>query len=581
MVISMRIWSALLGLCLLMPASVWAATATASLDRSSTGIGESVQLRLHVDGSADHDPDISVLKHDFDILSQSQSSNYSLINGSLSRSQQWQLMLMPKHAGTLTIPPISFGNAVTQALSLRVSNQAQAAQGQHRQVFLDMHASITDVYVQAQMVLTVKLYRSVNLAQAQLSEPEAKHAIVKRLGKDKTYEVMQQGQRFVVTQRQYAVFPQQSGDMSIAGVVLNAQIDMGLGMFQQQGRVIRVASPDVLLKVHPMPASWDVHDAWLPATNVTLQEIPDAHPTDTWKVGEPMTRVFELRAHGLSAEQLPPIVTQPEMQGFKVYPDKPELRTEVDVDGVVGIRREKVAMIPTQAGDVRLPEIAVHWWNTQTGVAETSKVLGRSLHIVPSGQGGGGMQASRNMPPKTQVVVPDGADKTIEASKKDAPQDSDLSLMHKSEGMHLWQGVSAALLAGWLLTVLWLVSARRREQKGKDDAVMQRKVSLKSAQKQVRTACLHGTPQDAAQALVCWGRVVLQGDDVTHVGQLAGLSEDLDVALHDLQVALYATPEVRKEQPWDAQKLWQAVASWNDKKSQEQDGDVGGLKPLV
>jgi len=558
--------------CLLAPAALWAATATASLDRSITAVGASVQLRLHVDGSADHDPELSVLQHDFDIISQSQSSNYSLINGSLSRSQQWQLSLMPKHTGTLTIPPISFGNAVTQAVTLTVTQQANAS-SHNRQVFLEMRANVRDVYVQAQTRVTVKLYRSVNLLQAQLTEPQAKHAIVKRLGKDKTYEAMRDGQRFVVTQRQYAVFPQQSGAMKMAGVVLNAQMDVGQGMFRQGGRVIRVVAPDVSLQVHPMPASWDVRHAWLPAHALTVQEIPDAASAAVLKVGEPITRIFEIRAHGLTAEQLPPLMTQTEVQGFKVYPDKPELRTEVDADGVVGIRREKIAMIPTQAGDVHLPELSVYWWNTETSKTEISTVLARSLHI----EAASGVQGVSPKMVKPQVSPAKAAATLVPESPRKSPSSVQIQ---DSSSVRLWQAVSAVFLVLWLLTLsVWFArkSKVKRSQQHDDE---QRRRTRKKVENDVKRACRQGSAPKVAQALLHWARIVYQRDDWTHIGQLNGLDETLDGLVEDLQKAMYARDG--DEQAWDAQAVDTFVRHW--KKVEKHEDAVAAshevLKPL-
>jgi len=124
----MRYAMVVLCLCLL-PQWAMAESATASLDRSITSWGESVLLQIRVDGSADKDPDLSVLKNDFDILNQSQSSNYSLINGHMSRSKSWTINLMPKRKGNLVIPAISLGNVSTQPLHLQVLAEQSSQSG--------------------------------------------------------------------------------------------------------------------------------------------------------------------------------------------------------------------------------------------------------------------------------------------------------------------------------------------------------------------------------------------------------------------------------------------------------------------
>ncbi|MDX8382710.1 MAG: BatD family protein, partial [Ghiorsea sp.] len=220
----------LLVLLLVLPQSLLAG-AIATLDRGIASFGESVQLTIKVEGESADDPDLSLLKHDFDILSQSQSSNYTLINGSFNRSQQWAIHLMPKREGTLAIPAIVLGKLRTNPLSLQVlpANAGNAAVS--KDIFLEVTSSASDMYVQEQVLLHVKLYRAVNLSQAQLSEPSMPHTVVKKLGEDKNYEVVREQRRFVVTERTYAVFPQQSGTLHIPALQFDGQIASGRGMF--------------------------------------------------------------------------------------------------------------------------------------------------------------------------------------------------------------------------------------------------------------------------------------------------------------------------------------------------------------
>ena len=59
------------------------ANITARLDRNPVSLDESFHLVYEADSDVD-DPDFSVLDHDFEILSSSQSTNMRSINGSWS-----------------------------------------------------------------------------------------------------------------------------------------------------------------------------------------------------------------------------------------------------------------------------------------------------------------------------------------------------------------------------------------------------------------------------------------------------------------------------------------------------------------
>ncbi|MDQ6991243.1 MAG: BatD family protein [Mariprofundaceae bacterium] len=539
-----------LGLCVLFglcfPQLAWAESAIASLDRSTTSIQESVQLTIHVEGSADQDPDFSPLKRDFEVLAQSQNSNYSFINGHMNRSKDWNVTLMPKHTGSLSIPAISLGNMMTNALMLKVvAVSSQVQQTQQQNVFLSMSANVLDSYVQAQILVTVKLFRAVSLLQAELSEPEAKHVIIKRLGKDKNYETLLNQRRYVVTERNYALFPQQSGRLHIPAVVMHGQINQGRGMFNQAGRVIRVHSKDIDVNVQPMPHSWDVQLPWLPASDVSLREIPNSQ--HDLHVGDSFTRTIEMRVHGLTAEQLPPLISQDVAKGWKQYPDKPELKTEVDEHGVVGIRREKIALVPTQAGDLKLPAIRVAWWNTDTHQVEHAEVLSRMVTVKANTAA----QKSTPAPASQSKSTPPLISSTgITGSTTQAVVDH--------HHVKIWQGISAALLMAWLLTLVWIWYGKQHAASQKEQHERDHARTLKSARKALERACRESDAQHASQALLIWGEVMFQRHDLKHFSQLKWQFDNLDEALDDLQRYLYRD---NHEKTWDGMKLWNIVAN--------------------
>ena len=520
----------LIGLCACAEGA-WAASAGATLDRSITSAGESVLLEIHVDGSADEDPDLSVLQRDFDILSQSQSSNYSLINGQMSRSQTWSVNLMPRHEGNITIPAISLGNIHTQPLHLQVLPASQSGTWQDKDIYLEVSSSSKDVYVQAQVVLTVKLFRAVNLAQAQLTEVDLPHATIKKMGEDKNYETVREQRRFIVTERRYALFPEQSGVLHVPALQFTGRIVTQSGFFNQAGRVVRVQSKPLDITVHPIPANWDASRAWLPASELTVEEISTDDESEL-TVGEPFTRTIEVRAEGLTAEQLPPIFAQREQAGFKIYPDKPELVTQIGEHGLIGIRREKVAMIPTQAGDVKLPAIAIPWWNTQTQSIQTSKILPRMLHIQPAEHPTQNTSTPAAPEPVTQ------AEKSIPAM----PEPSANTVQNQQGNMLVWQLLTVFFALAWLITLaLWWRSAvKDKSPVRKDVDKVKATVSLQALRKQLESACKQNHAKDVERLLPQWAALFYQDASISCLAHLKGRDDALDKALSDLEASLYA-----------------------------------------
>ncbi len=526
----MRYAMVVLCLCLL-PQWVMAESATASLDRSIASWGESVLLQIRVDGSADKDPDLSVLNNDFDILNQSQSSNYSLINGHMSRSKSWTINLMPKRKGDLVIPAISLGNVSTQPLHLQVlaEQSFQSGLAEPKDIYLEVSANSQDVYVQAELLLTVKLFRAVNLVQAQLTEVDVPHAIIKKMGDDKSYETVRDQRRFVVTERRYAIFPEQSGVLHVPALQFTGQVVSQRSMFNQAGRTLRITSKPLDIMVRPAPKVWLKNQPWLPAKSVTIREIPtdaEAH----LKVGEPFTRTVEIRAEGLTAEQLPAIFTHSSLAGFKLYPDKPELSTELGEHGLVGIRREKVAMIPTQAGDLSLPAVSIAWWDTATQIVHKSEVLQRMITVLPADN-----QAVATASP----VAPS----LSQSTDKPAQSMSPIAAEQHDDGqvkLVLWQALTAFFVIAWVMTLLlWWKSPAKSKQTVFDDEQVESTVSLKVLRKQLELACKKNQSKQVEQLFPQWARLFFHDSSIIYLGQLKGYTEDLDKALLDLETFLY------------------------------------------
>lgn len=537
------------------PQWAMAGTATASLDRSTTGLGESVILSVHVKGSADQDPDLSVLKKDFEILNQSQSSNYSLINGSLNRSKSWTINLMPKHVGKITIPAISLGNMHTQVLTLHVGDTpVQTGGSQGGDVFLEVTASPQNAYVQGQVLLDVKLFRAVNLAQAQLTEPDPAGAIIKKLGEDKNYESVRDQRRFVVTERSYAIFPKQSGTLHIAALQFTGQVVQSTRMFNQGGRVLRVQSKPLDIVVSPMPDTWDQAQPWLPAQELSLEEIVGDKANASLKVGEPLTRTIEIRAKGLTAEQLPQLFSSASNSAWKLYPDKPELRTEVNEDGVVGIRREKIAMIPTQAGDLALPSISVIWWDTVNHSMHKAEVLQRIISVQKSDS----QQSAAPAVKQPALPIPTAKSKPVTSPL--APLQREV--VGESSNTTLWQALTAFFALVWLLSLAaWYyvtVKKKKTAQQVPASTDQPSSANIKKLRKELNDACRAGNAKCVSSLLPRWAAYFFHDPSIQSLHQLSGKSEALDTALLALETALYG--KVQIEEAWDGAAMLEAIA---------------------
>lgn len=550
-----------------------AADIAVTVDRNPVSINDSFQLVFSSDAEPDGDPDFSPLEKDFSILNQGKSENYSLINGTSSRSVQWTLTVMAKQSGNLTVPPIAFGNDRSTALQVTVTQGNNVPQPQdgagNEDLFLQVEATPQNPYVQAQIIYTLRLYRRVDIAQAALTEPEAKDAVVEKLGEDSNYRTEVNGQPYVVTERKYAIFPQHSGALTIRPVTLTAEVVVnGNSRFNsffnmQSTRTKRIVSKELSVGVQPVPAAFKGKQ-WLPAENLLLQEQWSGS-IDKVKTGEPLTRTLTLSVRGSTAGQLPDLSEgMQQIKGatggeLKSYPDQPAIQEQKKPDGVVAVRQQKIALIPSQGGEYHLPAIEIPWWNTQTQTLEVARIPAQTVKALASTA-----QPAPTPAPAIQKEVPTAAPSTPATAVEPAPI--------ATPANPLWIGATIFSTLGWLLTVIYY--RRKASVKAPLQQVSASGIGLNDSVKTLQKACQNNDAIAAKDALLAWGKLRF---NATGLGTIAMQCDAaLQAEIQQLQRSLYA----KDSQPWQGAELWAAFKLFEKLKPATDSGSVSVLEPL-
>jgi len=527
------------------------AAVTAQVNRYNINMNETINLSIKVSGSDSGDPDTAPLQQDFEILSRSHSTSYSLINTSMSKQSTWVLALRPRHAGILHIPALNVGGKHTRPIIIHVRQTAtrQSPAGQPTgEVWIDMTVNPANVRVQQQAIITLRIYQSVRLNQAQLSKPKSDHAIIERLGKDENYQVFRNGQAWTVTRRRYAIFPQQHGLVHIAPVQLDGSVITrntgftssfpGLASpFFQSTQPIRVRSNTAQLSVSAIPPGWENRE-WLPAKHVQIQE---SWPVGTIRVGDPVTRTLTLKADGLSSSQLPRIATLlPD--GLKGYPDQAVLKDSEQSDGIHGSRQQKIAIMPVRAGTYTLPGIDVAWWNTQTEKKETATLSARTFKVVAALPG-----ASMSPPPPTPQV----SGKQVVPVQPVAKSETRLISGNRSSP---WKWLALLFLSAWLLTVLWSWRRLRGKQRIHEPTAAT-PMDMSAARKGIAEACKQHNAKACEQALLHVARLQWPEKNVNNLAAFASCCHGpLVQEIQSLDLHLYAKKEGEE---WQGDKLLQ------------------------
>lgn len=554
---------------LLFPGFSGAADITVHTDRNPAVLQESFQLIFEAVGGVDDDPDFSPLEKDFQVLSTSTSTSMNIVNTKITRTRQWRLTLMPVNAGNLVIPAISFGRDKSPPASLTVIQAGTGAPGRDApDIFIDVEASPGSAYVQAEVIYKVELYRAVATSNETLSEPDVGQgsAIIELLDADRSYDTFVEGRRYAVFERSYAIYPQVSGKLSIGPVRFQGQLSaaspFSLDPFGAAGRTVVRQSEAVELQVEPTP---DVYAAgpWLPAKDVKLTEKWSKTPLELLP-NEPVTRTLTLTARGLTASQLP------EMQellpdGFRQYPDQPELENRKTAEGITGVRQQKNAIIPARPGEYTLPEISLPWWNTETQTLEYAVLPERRAQVTAAA-------------PDAAIDTPlfPAPDMDAQVREQAAPETGEISAAptDASRGISIWQWLTCILAVAWLATLVYILKNRNSSRAESHPTQTE---NVGETRKALERACRDDDPERAKTALLQWARIRPQGSPASSLGDLEKqVNEKLAAEIRNLSRRLYS----RSVEPWRGEPLRQAFLQEEKASAAQTSAESGKLEPL-
>lgn len=503
---------------------------TASVDRNRVTLGDTVRLSITASDDEDiNDSELQALRGDFDILQRSSSSNTSIINGRVSQSRQVIFELAPRREGNLQIPEMRFGQSTTPGITVLVGPPSDSPSDGQSVVF-EADVDQSEVYVQGQVILTLRVQQAVNLEGRSISPLQLDNAFVKPLEQHSFQRVIN-GRPWLVDEVRYAIFPEQSGTLEIPAQVFSGRVDAGRRSFFDiggGGQLVRRSTQAIAINVLPKPASYPQAD-WLPAQRLTLDETWST-PPEQLRVGESATRTIRIVGEGLQGAQLPPILFTP-IEGLKYYPDQPDISEQEVGSGIEGIRVDSAAVVPTRAGTYVIPEIRIPWWNTSTGELQYAVLPQRTITAT-------GAEPAHTDTPETMGSTLDAQTTPMPSSTIDLAPALAATMASQHE-LRIWQAVAAVSTLGWLLTLFYLW--RQRTPKARLTADTTHTKAEKSAFKALLNACGNGNAADARAAVIAWTATILPEPAAVSLAQVAQRvgDEDFRQQLEELDAALY------------------------------------------
>jgi hypothetical protein len=562
---------------------------TAFVDRTDISINDVITLTIRIDASLGNArPSLAGLNREFEqVGGVSTRSTYTNNNGNIQSWTEYSIMLRPLMTGVLTIPSFRINGEVSIPIRINVGDAPAVSSNGNEEIFLQTTVSKEQIYVQEQLLYTIKIYYSISFDQgAQLTSPQVADAVVQQLGNDDNYQEVVNGIGYNVTERRFVIFPQSSSDFTSPPVYFQASVGRrsGINRFfnnRTQVREINLTSETHQIDVLPRPATFP-GQTWLPASDLELEESWSGE-LDNVNVGDAVTRNIVITATGLSSSLLPGIEYDT-LPGLRFYPDQPVREDSADRNGVVGKRSEGTAIVASQAGTFTLPEVRLPWWNTTTNTLQTAVLPARTINVLPAPGGAGSPSADFGSFP----VQGDGSNNPLQ------------SRTVQTSGLYLfWISATVFFAAAWLIsTTLWLRSRRQlayAETMGPSPAQMRMPSQGKtiatatgpgatgspdSALRILKTACENSNLADIRKAVLKWGQASFSDPGLLTLEELARRCRDDKVAagLNSLDAALYGSATSGS---FSGSALYSAVAGLHRKGIPRDEGnDKYGLPPL-
>ncbi|MFT5758504.1 MAG: hypothetical protein ACI9LM_003246 [Alteromonadaceae bacterium] len=514
---------------------------TASVDKNPVMVKESLVLTIIADDDINTNAlDTSSLLQDFIVGRTSVSSQTSMVNFNTTRTTTWTTVLVARQEGDFTIPAFTIEGLKTQPLSLTVVPENDSRATKQQDIFITTDISSSNVYVQQQITLTVKLHFSAELKRGSLTEPSLEYANITQIGKDKESDAIINGRRYRVIERVYAINPQQSGDFVLQSPVFSGEIMVPSTRRSNflsfaESKPVSVIGDDISLTVKPIADNYQ--GVWLPSELLAIHQ--EWQPKkETFTVGEPITRTITLTAAGLSEEQLPDINMEMP-KGLKVYPDQAELHTGMNNNQLVSQKVRNFALVASKAGSYQLPEIIIPWWNTVTNKYQEAVIPAQTITVLPN------VDEPINVAAVNDNSLPKGKDiQEIKPEKIIITQSSWLQWL---------------FLSLWLITSLaWFISVRRSK---KSAARAKTTIKMNTTYFSLSAACKKNNGAQALKLIVPWVNTLAGGSRITTLNDAIKQvnSSDFTLAINELQQCYYA----KDNSEWQGKKLLNAITEIN------------------
>jgi hypothetical protein len=343
-----------------------------TIDRPSAVLADTIVLKVSVIGSKSSSlPKVSGIEA-FDVVRGGTSSKFQIINGETSSGIDYTFYLHPLKQGNFEIGPatveidgeIIASNKVN--LIVEKNNVIQNSK-QTEPLFIKASVSHDILFVNQQAVYSVKFFRLRQVSDLSFEAPESEGVTFESLTEPREYSSIIDGKRYAVIELTYVMTTKNAGEFTIPPSRMKMTVydrTRQDGFFQDPffsmsaGRPVYLASNEVKVKVNDLPVENRPSYFTGLVGNFTMESSIEP---DQIKIHDSITLTVNVKGIG-NIRQIPDLKIE-DIDGVKVYQDKPVLDIQKNVSAVTGTKTMKWAIVPEKAGEVEIPAFFLSYFD--------------------------------------------------------------------------------------------------------------------------------------------------------------------------------------------------------------------------
>lgn len=346
---------------------------SASVDNSEITLEDSLLLSVRVQGvMRTPSPELPNL-HDFKVRTQGSNISLAIIKGKKTSTFTFNYLLTPKKLGKFTIGPVKFkidGNPyITAPIEVIVKEQTRTFLPA-TDVFAEADVSHHQLFVNEQVILTVRLFRSVEVRNIQLKMDTSRFR-KENLGEPRKYGRVINGVRYQVHEMSVALFPLRPGRFDFPA----ATVSLGIVHREKRQNRFDLFFPDSFFNTVVRTEPRVLRTRPIPMEVLALPEKPEnfSHMVGQFSISSELTRsalktgdttTLTLIVSGSGyVKDLALNLADLDGERLKVYQDRPTYKQEILNNKIVSQKIFKYALVPLESGITTIPPIPLVYFD--------------------------------------------------------------------------------------------------------------------------------------------------------------------------------------------------------------------------